>query len=139
MWRLIRNTVTAICTEAAPVQESMWNFLKILLHCFPIPTILHHFTPILAKLSDLQFYHLPPNPLCFFIICNPINGFRIGTRKGDLSNNGDRLCRQVALFSIMNLGKIYNLLRISEPPTIILALKPQEEILSTPGPPTNPR
>ena len=27
MWRLITSTVSAICTEAVPVQESLWKFM----------------------------------------------------------------------------------------------------------------
>lgn len=33
MWRLIRNTVSVTCTEAVPVQESMWKFMST-----PTPT-----------------------------------------------------------------------------------------------------
>lgn len=28
MWRLIRSTASVTCTEAVPVQESMWNFMS---------------------------------------------------------------------------------------------------------------
>lgn len=28
MWRLTRSTASATCTEAVPVQESMWNFMS---------------------------------------------------------------------------------------------------------------
>lgn len=84
MWRLTRSTVSAICTEDVPVQESMWKFMptpqprgfamtsiKLLLPChrqlcqFLTP---HPSTRMFARLSllNLLFNHTI-NLLCFWI------------------------------------------------------------------------
>lgn len=59
MWRPIRNTVSATCTEAVPVQESMWKFIHLLILII---------TRRLALIRPPLFRRTPPvNPTTVFL------------------------------------------------------------------------